>query len=248
MRRAILPILLVLAGALAPAATASASPTAVARMTSCETAADPAGRSLEAEGRMHSLRGATRLQMRFLLQVRTPDHPRFTAVPAEGFGTWLTASPAPRRFTYAKRVENLIAPSSYRMVVRFRWLGAGGRRLGLAKRISPVCRQPDLRPDLVAKRVDVRRTDDPGTRRYVVQVANVGMTGAGAFAVGLAIGGRPEPSVPVAGLPAGDRTEVAFEAPACEPGSRVAATVDADGTVDERDETDDELVVACPGR
>src|SRR4051794_6166010 len=107
----------------------------------------------------------TRMQLRFTLQVSTPDAPRFRRVAADGFDEWITA-PVVRRYTYDKTVEGLLVPASYRIVVSFRWRDARGRTVRSERAISPVCKQPDLRPDLALR--DVRHDRDG----YVAVVVN----------------------------------------------------------------------------
>jgi hypothetical protein len=245
-----LPLLLLGLAAPAPAAAAvaQAPPSVSARLTDCAAALDPAERFLVAEGRMRRAGGAARMAMRFELQVRTPSRPGYTAVRAPGFGAWNAARPASRQFVYSKRVENLGAPAVYRMVVRFRWYDAAGRRLASARRVSPVCRQPDLRPDLAPARVDVGPGPTPETRRYAVPLRNAGPTASGAFGVVLTVGGRALPAQAVPGLAAGRRTELRWTGPACSAGETIAVRVDADGAVDESDEADNDLVRGCPAR
>lgn len=147
MKRLLLPFVLSLV--LAPAA--QAHPPADVRLTACGSSAAQPLRTMAVEGRMRLVSGARKLQMRFDLQVRSPDRPRWTGVAAPGLGVWNTADPTPKRYVFEKRVEALAAPARYRMVVRFRWLGDGDRRIRSAKRRSPTCVQADLRPDLAQR-------------------------------------------------------------------------------------------------
>ena len=226
-------------GASVPAA--SAAPSASVRLAACDSALDAAGRTMTVEGRMRTLPGARKLQMRFELQTRRPDRALWTRVVAPGFGVYATADPAPRRYVFDKRVERLTAPAQYRMLVRFRWLGAGDERLASVLRTSAICRQADLRPDLEVDRVAV----SGGT--YTVPVRNTGRSGAGPFAVGLSVDGVAlAPVRVITGLQVDGRSEVVFDGPPCRPGRSLVARVDPDGAVDERDEADNELVRACP--
>lgn len=233
-------VLLVIAalGAWVPAA--SAAPSASVRVAACESSLDPAARMMTAEGRMRTLPGARKLQMRFDLQSRRPDRARWTRVVAPGLGVYNTADPAPRRYVFEKRVERLTAPARYRMLVRFRWLGAGDQRLASVQRTSAVCNQPDLRPDLEVERIGV----SGGT--YTVPVRNAGRSSAGPFAVALTVDGVALAPVRVStGLPVDGRSELVFEGPPCRPGRSIVARVDPDGAVDERDEADNQAVRAC---
>jgi hypothetical protein len=231
----------------APAEAASRpSGFAAARVTECATALAAPERHMVTEGRMRTLPRAARLSMRFDLEVRTPGRPRFAALRAPGLGVW-NVTRAARQYVYAKRVENLAAPADYRTVVRFRWYDARGRRIASARRVSAVCEQPDLRPDLMPLRVDVLAAADADARRYVVPVRNTGATAAGPFAVLLTVAGRELPAQAVPGLAPGERVSLTWTAPPCAPGSTIAVEVDAEGAVDESDEADDALVRGCPG-
>ncbi|MDP9384158.1 MAG: hypothetical protein M3P50_02805 [Actinomycetota bacterium] len=241
---AILPALLAMA---APAAAATAEPRADVRVTECRSALVQAERAMVVQGRMRALRGAARMQIRFDLQVRVPGRPRWKTLAAPGFGTWYSSEGAPARFVFSKRVENLTAPATFRMVVRYRWLDAGGRRIATARRVSRSCRQADLRPDLELRRVTVGTGPTPEERLYVVPVRNTGRSAAGPFSVSLTIGGVAQPAEAVTGLEPGEVRELEIVAPACRPETVIIVRVDADATVDEADEADDELVRACPG-
>ncbi|HEX8105366.1 MAG TPA: CARDB domain-containing protein [Solirubrobacteraceae bacterium] len=239
--------LLVLLAVVAPAGAAAGKRPAAAELTECDTSLDPAERHMVAEGRMGAVSGAAKLRIRFGLQVRTPERPRWTEVEGEKLGVWMTVSPAPRRrYVYAKRIENLAAPADYRMVVRFKWIGANGRKLASAKRTTETCEEPDLRPDLTPDRVTLAPGADPGWARYVVPVRNAGKTAAGPFAVTVAVAGEILRAEVPDGLDAGETIELEIPGPRCEPGAPIQVTVDPDGRVDDADEVDDSLVRACP--
>src|SRR3954454_20772537 len=152
------------------------------------------------EGQMTAVR-KTRMQLRFTLQVSTPEAPRFRRVNADGFGEWI-AAPAVRKYTYDKTVEGLLVPASYRAVIDFRWRDARGRTVGSERAISPSCRQPDLRPDLVLRNV---RPDRDG---YTAVVLNRGKQAAGAFDVAFLRNGRTIGSTRVVGVAPGASVNV----------------------------------------
>lgn len=145
-RRPLLTVLLALValGALTtPEASAQAGRGgAEARLTECETGETARERVAVFEGRMRAFRGVERLEMRFTLQVATPEQPSWSAVRATGFDVWTSALPDVTRYVYTRRVEALVGPARYRTVVRFRWLDADGRLVARAERRSAVCRQP----------------------------------------------------------------------------------------------------------
>ena len=195
---------------------------------------------------MKAIGRSVRMQVRFTLQSRQPGGP-WGHVAAEGLDTWLTSRARVRRYSYAKTVRNLAAPATYRAVVRFRWLDAGGVTVRRTRHVSAVCRQPDLRPDLEPERLDVAAAVRPGMNRYTVRVRNTGRTVAGPFAVGFTAGAAVPQTADVAGLGIGARTSLTFDAAACAAGESLTVAVDPAAAVDERDEADNVLVVPCPG-
>lgn len=215
--------------------------TTKARTTACLTSVEADERAARFEGDMRTVAGAVKLQMRFTLQTRSAEEPEWTAVKAPGFGSWNSSAPGIGRFVYVKTVQKLLAPASYRAVVHFRWLGLNGKPILRAKRHSRVCRQPDLRPDLVA--TDVVRDGDG----YAVTLANEGRHEAQSFAVTLEHAGRTYALGRVARLAAGARATLRGTAPECQPGDQMTVRVDPDGEVDEADEMGNELIVTCPG-
>ena len=178
--RALILAALLAALVLAAPAAAQARPPARALLIACERSPEEAQRSGVFEGQMRLVPGASRMQMRFTLQASTPERRRWTNVDAPGFGVWVGSAPGTGRYLYTKRVMNLLAPASYRVQVRFRWLDAGGVVVERARRYSEQCRQPDLRADLEVGAVGVEEVedDDEAVRRYVAFVRNTGRTAA----------------------------------------------------------------------
>ena len=244
----ITPILAAAAALGAASATAAANPATAgpsnARLAllSCTTGLSSGERTAVYEGRMRRVAGTRKMQMRFALQWRQPDAKRWTAIKAPGLGTWVSSDLGVKSYTFTKRIENLAAPASYRVVVRFRWLDARGRSIETDQLVSKPCREPDLRPNLVPRRVYSERIGDPERRRYVVVVRNEGETAAGAFDVGL---GALAPGH-VVDLGPGASTLVSFEGPRCDAPATLTATVDPGALVDEADEDDNALSVSCP--
>jgi CARDB len=238
-----------LASALAPATAAAAPATATgaARLVSCDSALAPADRLATFEGRMRTVRGTARMQMRFTLQTRAKDQVNWHALAAPGFGRWLSADPGVGRYVYTKRVVSLFAPASYRTVVRFRWLGRGGHRIASDRSTSPVCRQLDLRPNLRPLGIQERPGADARHARYVVPVVNRGKSAAGPFDVVVTVEGATLAPARTPDLAPGERALVEVVGPPCTPGSLLGVDVDPTGAVDERVEADNRLSVACPG-
>ena len=191
MRRFAPFIVLLALLALAPAASAATAPKV--RLVACQSALEQSDRYAVFEGRMRSVAGDARMQMRFTLEVRDEETRRWHAVATPGFGRWVSSDPGVSRYVYTKRVENLVAPAGYRAVVRFRWLDADGHRLASQRAVSPVCSQPDLRPNLRPLDITVRATPKPDRVRYAIPVVNRGRSVAGAFELALTVGGQALP-------------------------------------------------------
>lgn len=245
-RRSLIPLALIAAALPAAAANATLLRSTKVRLVACETALSQSNRFAVFEGEMRSIAGASRMQVRLQLQARTPDRVGWTRVPAPGFSVWNSASSGVRKFVYTKRVENLFAPAEYRVVVKYRWLNGSGEVVRSDERRTPVCDEPDLRPNLEPLSIDVEPGSNRDTRTYLVPVINGGETDAASFSITLTVNGQAQPVARVSGLPAGVRTMLALEAPACTQGSTLTADVDTNGVVDEADEADNKFTATCP--
>jgi hypothetical protein len=237
---------IVLLALLAPAAAASAAVPPKVRLTACAPALEQGDRFAVFEGRMRSVKGTARMQMRFALEVRNPDTPRWHAVATPGFGRWVSSDPGVSRYVYTKRVENLVAPASYRAAVRFRWVDARGHRIASQRVVSPASVQPDLRPNLLPLDILVKPAPGPKRSRYAIPVVNRGRSASGPFDLALTVGGEALPLQAVEDLAAGERRVVSIDGPTCEPGSELTVVVDPSGAVDERIEADNRLTLPCP--
>ena len=145
------------------------------------------------EGQMRVFKKAPKMQMRFTLQASTPEAPKWRKVEVPDFSEWVTAPANVGKYTYDKTVQDLLAPASYRAVVDFRWRDRRGKTLRTERTISPVCRQPDARADLVMRNV---RVEDGS---YVGVVFNRGREAAGPFAVEFLVDGTSLGTVVVTG-------------------------------------------------
>ena len=225
-------LLIVLGGLVLPASAAAAP--AQVRLAGCEP-----GRAIF-EGSMRAVPGSARMQMRFTLQTRPTRDDEWVRVAGPRLDTWVGSDPGKLRYVYDKRVDGLVAPADYRARVRFRWVDAAGGTIARTHRESQVCRQRDPRPDL--RLTDLRLH----AGQYLATVRNAGRQPASPFDVSLELTGS-EPVVQRAGaLEPGEQTTVAFDAPACRPGSALEVVVDAAEEVDEAAEGDDVVALPCP--
>jgi CARDB len=209
------------------------------RLVECVPALAAADRSATFEARVHPVSGSDRMQVRLTLQSRQGELPGWRRVATSE--EWHTSFPDVRRYTYSRTVRNLGAPASYRMLARFRWLDADGDVVKRSRATSRSCRQPDMRPDVVATAIA------QVAGGYEVALGNRGRSDAGPFEVALAVGALELAPVALEGLAAGERRSVAISGPACAPGEQLTATVDGTGAVDERDEDGNVLVALCSG-
>lgn len=246
--RVVTPIAAVLlAGALAVAAPAGARtlPGPRARLLVCQQAPAQGDRFMTVQGAMRTRKGAARMGIRFdLLQRRAGLSP--AALPAPGLGVWNVSNVDRTAYRYTKRIENLAAPASYRVVVRFRWYNAKGAVIARARRFTHTCRQPDYRPELRLRNPAADATGQAGSLQYAVGVLNTGRTVAANFDVALTIEGVRRGIQTLEQLLPGARQRITFTAPRCRPGDLVTFTVDPDGRVDEADETDNQVSFPCP--
>jgi CARDB len=195
------------------------------------------------DGRMDAVAGGNRMAMSFTLQVRPRGRVHWHRVRIPGFGAWHTSAPGRERYVYTKRVEGLVGPARYRVLVRFRWLDGGGAVVRSARGVSAACQIPDPRPDLRVAAVTVR----PARTHYAVTVRNAGRSAAAPSTLQLDLGDGGAPlSADVGPLAPGARQLVVLRGRACASGAVVTATADATDAVDERNEADNARVVTCP--
>jgi len=241
MRRT-LPVLALLAFALAaPSAAAQQPPPLAATLDACKTSPLPAERIAIFAGSMPAIARAESMRMRFELERKRPDEElwrRMKGVP--GLGVWERSLPNRAGFVFDKRIDSLQVPAAYRVLVRFRWENAGGEVVRSVDRRSAVCQQPDLRPDLVPEELTAV-VQAPGLAVYTIRVLNAGRAAATAFTVRIG-----DKSVEIARLAPGQRRSVLVLAPSCAAGTLVSARVDADKRVEEADERANVLRRACP--
>jgi hypothetical protein len=230
----------------APASAKSAPRPFAAPVVACNPGLTSDLRLLEVRATMRSIPGAVRMAVRFDLSERTPTSGGFAARAAPDLGLWLKSKRGVDPYTYDQTVKGLDAPAAYQMRVGFRWLGKGGRVLKSAHRLTPVCQQPDLRPDLVIKSVFVEPPQVAGKPwHYTVVVRNTGKTAAGPFSVGYEPTGAPAQALPIAGLAPATQTRVTFAGPACVSSGPPAFTADVSNQVDESSETDNQAAATC---
>jgi hypothetical protein len=217
---------------LVPASAAAAGPGSVS-LTSCK----PKDRAAEFEARMDQISGAVRMKLRYTLEARKPGR-LWRRVAAPELGGWRAADVQTTRFISERRVTELVGPSYYRALVRFRWIDEEGHVVARARARSRSCWQPDHRPNL-----KLRELSFEGEGAYVALVANTGRSPTGVFE--LAITGLAPIVVEQELLP-GEERLIEASGPACQPGGVVTATADPLDLIDERNEGDNAVSRRCP--
>jgi hypothetical protein len=218
-----------------------------ATVSTCTTGLVAADRVAVFTGSMPSVPEAVSMGMRFDLYGRDGDIGPLRRLVVPNFGTWERSVPDVAGFVYDKRVEMLQAPASYRVRVLFHWYDAKAKVIRRTERMSALCRQPDLRPDLRVARLVVVGGAAGQAATYIVRLRNSGATATTVpFATGLSIGGVVQPVQRVGPLAVGELLTVTFEAPRCTPGAVVVATADTGKAVDEADESDNTARKSCP--
>jgi hypothetical protein len=217
-----------------------------ADLTACTTGVQAVDRAATFVGTMPRIKGATRMEMRFsLLQKRPGD--AYTRVTVPKWGSWVRSQPGVPSFSYMRRLEQLAAPAVYRVHVRFRWRTSSGAVVRRSERWSPVCEQPDPRPDLQIGSVKVTPADK-GMARYDVVVRNTGRSDVStSFDVTVGTSsGETTGSAGLTSLLAGSSQTVSITAPACTAGQRLRVVADAGGAVDEAMERNNSASPKCP--
>jgi hypothetical protein len=236
-----------LMAAAAPAWASGDKPPLAAKVAGCTTGPDATARAAAFTGSMPAASLTKRMQMRFTLLQRLGASVKlpFKKVAVPGWDGWEKSDAGRDGFVFTKRVEALTAPAGYRAVIAFRWLDAKGRVQRTITRTTPICEQPDPRPDLVLAGFDATPVG-ASTAAYTVSVSNEGHGDAGPFAVTITVGGVTSDPITLGPAAAGARVTGTLAAPRCTAGSTITVTLDATHAVDESVEGDDVVQEPCP--
>ncbi len=240
-----------------PAVTAATAAAPRAELTgfSCTQALNPDNRVVSVASVMRPVSGTRDLAVKFDLLERIPGATGpATVVQGSGLGVWVTpAKPAlvdlpGDSWQITKPVYDLPAPAAYIFRVLFRWTGATGQVIRTATKESPVCKQPELRPDLVVQAITVTALpQQPDKEQYAAVIANTGRTAAGPFEVLFTPGDNSAPAThTITLLKPGQSRTVTFAGPVCDPGSPPTVTADATDEVDVVTRAGATLTATCP--
>ena len=147
-------VMLALAGGVASAQTGDTAASGLstpgataATLEQCVTSVVQSERSATFMGEMTAIPGTSKMSMRIDVQERAAGEPEYHVLSAPGLGVWRAADPKVKVYKYLKQVTNLSAAASYRALVRFRWIGAKGRVIRRAERLTTRCLQPATPPE-----------------------------------------------------------------------------------------------------
>lgn len=251
------PVLIVFAllFAAAPASAAMSDAPAGARVVSCHRSPSLDARTVVVGTWMKALPAARRLLVKIELHQRVPGGVWTVRDDVPGLGVWTAPSdpslgtrPADV-FKYRQAVGELAVPAAYRFRVSFRWLDAAGALVSDWAAVTGVCRQPDLRADLVLSELRSLSADD-GSVRYLVRLSNEGRTTVARVVVAATFPGESTPDLhvrSVRGLVPGRSVIVAFAGPGCSAGELPAAfAADPANALDEAHEANNMLGASCP--
>jgi hypothetical protein len=246
-RLAVIPLLAAIAAALPGAAAAAVPSSAVSTgVDECVPVTPTAPGTAKFRIRMDAVPRTARVAVRFDLQLRAPGSSRYQTVDGATSGWVRSDSKLPvDLFVWSQTFTPLREPGDYRARVRFRWYDGSGRTIGTATRRTPVCSQPDARPNLMLTSLEAEPGDD-GRWRYLLGVRNTGRSDSPPFDISFSVGGEGRPLVTATGVPAGRSVMLSFAGDRCRPGEAVRLEADPADRIAEVDEADNVLSTTCP--
>jgi len=252
-----LSVALALVPIAAPArgANAASDAPAGARLLSCHRSPSIEQRVAVVSTWMRPIPDGRHLAVKIDLWERRPGNRWSLRSDVPGLGSWVTPSDAGVGsragdvFKYRQAVGRLEVPAAYRFHATFHWLDPDGTVVRSADRTTAVCRQPDLRPDLVLLDVHALPAGDDLVR-YVVRMGNEGESAVRRATVAATLPGDTAPGMHtrvVRLLAAGATALVRFKGPGCAAGEQPASFLaDPANAVDEIDEANNALAAVCP--
>jgi hypothetical protein len=214
-----------------------------ARVGNCSPSPDVTKRFAEFVGRMKTIPGAKSMQMRFTLQEKIGGG-RFQVVALPELKMWRKSKPGARAFNFTQRVTALRDGSSYRVLVKFRWLDAGGRQLQSTSRRSGFCFQPGPLPNLKVTAIQADPGPLPDSIVYSITLLNSGRAIAFKPAAVVNVDGAELDQGALAQLGPGESGVIRFSGPFCR--FLVRAKADPGRLIAEEDERDNVLTTPCP--
>jgi hypothetical protein len=80
--------------------------------------------------------------MRFTLYQRASAKAPFSLLVVPDWRKWVRSAPGRPGYVVQRRIDSLVAPAQYRVVVEMRWINAKGKTLKSKTRTTQICKQP----------------------------------------------------------------------------------------------------------
>ena len=212
----------------------------VTKVVSCDVTTS--AHSATFYGRMDTVGGALKMQMRFQLLERLGRDDNFSRVDVPALRAWRTSQAGVKRFGWKQTVDGLHTGGAYKARIQFRWVSPTGDTVDTETRDTPVCRGP--LPNIEVGDLSVKPGPTSDTRVYRVGVLNSGKVDADEVDVQLSVDSAALDTVTIKSLDAGESRTVSFTGPVCASGIRVFA--DPGNSIGETVEEDNSQLFACP--
>lgn len=221
-----------------------------ARLVSCTRSPKTDLRTAIVGASMRPIAGGTRLALKVDLYQRPLSSGRWALrADVPGLGAWTQPSDPSIGtrvndvFKYRQAVGRLVVPSAYRFKIAFRWSDESGRVVREEMATTAICREPDLRPDLVITSATFVPGSTEAAGTYTVAVRNIGRSAA----VNIAVASVSSGIRTIRRLGPLESTELTFFGPVCVTQLAVQTfTVDPSNLIDEARETNNSLAATCP--
>lgn len=212
----------------------------MAKVVDCDVTT--AARGATFYGRMETVGGASRMQMRFQLLERLGRAEDWQRVDVPELRGWRISQAGVKRFGWKQTVDGLRTGAAYRARVHYRWLGASGEVLATSVRETPVCRGP--LPNIALTDLTARPGPATDTSVYRVTVENTGRIPADEVEVSVSVDRAVLDTITLRRLAAGEMRTVSFNGPACRRAVRVRT--DPGNSIGETIEDDNSQLFSCP--
>jgi len=215
------------------------TPLVAAKLVACDVTSND--RAATFYGRMDTVTGASKMQIRFQLLQRLGNDDTWEKVDLPALRQWHSSQPGVKRLGWKQTVDALRIGAAYKARIQYRWLSAAGAVLGSLSRDTPACRGP--LPNIVVGDVTTKPGPTADTRTYRVDISNRGKLDAGGVDVSLNVDKAILDTVTLTHLAVGETRIVSFTGPSCRHAVRV--TADADNSIGESLEGDNSKLFAC---
>ena len=209
-------------------------------MVACDMSSP--NRSATFYGRMDTVPGAAKLQLRFQLLERLGRDETWSKLDVPALRQWHTSQAGVKRFGWKQTVDALRVGGAYKARVQYRWLSTTGTVVSSDSHDTPVCRGP--LPNIAVGTLTVKPGPTADTSVYRVLVSNTGKVAASNVDVSLSVDRAILDTVTVSQLGVGESRAVSFTGPNCRRAVRVKA--DPNNSIGETLETDNTQLYTCP--